>query len=49
MANQTALVLTEVGKPLSKTSLPIPKPEESELLIKITAAGRKCSQEIISS
>ncbi|KAG0650020.1 NAD-dependent alcohol dehydrogenase [Hyphodiscus hymeniophilus] len=39
MATQTALLLTEIGQPLVKGSLPIPEPQESELLIKITAAG----------
>ena len=38
---QTALVLSEIGKPLVQTSLPIPEPKENELLIKITAAGRE--------
>jgi hypothetical protein len=37
---QIALVLSEIGKPLVKTSLPIPEPQENELLIQITAAGR---------
>ncbi len=41
MATQTALAVTEIGKPLAKISLPIPVPEAGEMLIKITATGRK--------
>jgi NADPH:quinone reductase-like Zn-dependent oxidoreductase len=42
MASQnTALVLTEIGKPLIKTTLPVPEPKEDQLLIKVTAAGRE--------
>jgi NADPH2:quinone reductase len=41
MATQTALALTEIGKPLTKITLPIPEPTEGEILIKITATGRK--------
>ncbi|TVY48184.1 Dehydrogenase [Lachnellula occidentalis] len=36
---QKALVLVEVGKPLTLMSVPIPEPEENELLIKLTATG----------
>ncbi|KAI9814563.1 MAG: hypothetical protein M1827_003118 [Pycnora praestabilis] len=39
MTTQTALALTEIGKPLKKISLPILEPQEHELLIKITVAG----------
>lgn len=44
MATQTALALTEIGKPLTKITLPIPEYsdlKDSEVLIKITAAGRE--------
>jgi NADPH2:quinone reductase len=40
MTTQTALVLSEIGRPLVKQFLPIPEPKENELLIKITSAGR---------
>lgn len=43
MANQTALVLTEINKPLTKTTLPVPTTselKENEILIKVTATGR---------
>jgi D-arabinose 1-dehydrogenase-like Zn-dependent alcohol dehydrogenase len=45
MATQNALALTEIGKPLTKITLPVPDAAElkdSEILIKITAAGCKC-------
>lgn len=44
MATQTALALTEIEKPLTKITLPVPMAadlKQDELLIKITAAGRK--------
>lgn len=44
MATQTALALTEIEKPLTKITLPVPTADDlkqDELLIKITAAGRK--------
>lgn len=41
MATQTALVLSEIGKPLVKQSLPIPEPKENEVLIKMAVAGRE--------
>jgi hypothetical protein len=44
MSTQTALALTEIGKPLTKITLSIPDDSElkgDEVLIKITAAGRK--------
>ncbi|KAH7330087.1 chaperonin 10-like protein [Rhexocercosporidium sp. MPI-PUGE-AT-0058] len=39
MATQTALALTEIAKPLTKITIPIPEPKEHELLIKISVAG----------
>ncbi|KAG4441190.1 hypothetical protein IFR05_003308 [Cadophora sp. M221] len=39
MATQTALALTEITKPLTKITIPIPGPKEHELLIKISVAG----------
>ncbi|KAJ5570177.1 Dehydrogenase [Penicillium hispanicum] len=41
MSTQSALALTEIGKPLAKITLPIPNNElkDHELLVKITAAG----------
>jgi hypothetical protein len=44
MPTQTALALTEIGKPLTQTTLPIPDDselKENEVLIKITAVGRE--------
>lgn len=44
MSFQSALLLTEIGKPVSRGSLPIPSEYEfkdQEILVKITAAGRK--------
>jgi hypothetical protein len=44
MPTQTALALTEIDKPLTKITLPIPASSElkdNEILIKITAAGRE--------
>ncbi|KAJ9156041.1 hypothetical protein NKR23_g1412 [Pleurostoma richardsiae] len=37
--NQTSLILREIGKPLTKTSLTIPKPEEHEVLVRVSATG----------
>ncbi len=42
MATQTALGLTEIGKPLAKITISVPDASElkdNEVLIKITAAG----------
>jgi NADPH:quinone reductase-like Zn-dependent oxidoreductase len=42
MSTQTALALTEIGKPLTQITLPIPDEselKENEVLIKITAVG----------
>ena len=42
MTTQTALALTEIGKPLEIITLPIPessKLNENEIIIKVTAAG----------
>lgn len=39
MATQTALLVTEIGKPLIKTSRPIPDPKVNEVLIQVTVAG----------
>jgi hypothetical protein len=44
MATQTALALTEIGKPLTKITLPIPESKklgEDEIIIKITVTGRE--------
>lgn len=41
MATQKAVALIEAGKPLILTDVPIPKPKENEILIKLTALGRK--------
>lgn len=44
MSSQSALLLREIGKPVIKASLPIPSEYElndREILVKITAAGRK--------
>lgn len=45
MSAQSAIAVTEIGKPATKITLP--RPEESELaqhelLLRVTAAGRKC-------
>ncbi|KAH8662822.1 chaperonin 10-like protein [Tricladium varicosporioides] len=39
MATQKAVLLTETGKPLKLTDIPIPQPKENEILIKLTALG----------
>lgn len=39
MATQTALLATEIGKPLIKASRPIPEPKDKEVLIQVTVAG----------
>ncbi|KAH7403561.1 chaperonin 10-like protein [Cadophora sp. MPI-SDFR-AT-0126] len=39
MATQTALALTEIAKPLTKITIPVPDPKEHQLLIKISYAG----------
>jgi NADPH2:quinone reductase len=44
MSTQIALALTEIGKPLTQITLPIPDEselKENEILIKITAVGRE--------
>jgi NADPH:quinone reductase len=41
MSTYRALAVTEFGKPLSMVSLPIPEPKDNEILLKVTAAGRK--------
>lgn len=41
MATQKALVVTEIGKSLVETTFNIPEPQEHQILIKVTAAGRK--------
>lgn len=44
MSTQTALALTELGKPLTKISVPGPDTFElaaNEILIKLTVAGRQ--------
>ncbi|PYI34508.1 GroES-like protein [Aspergillus indologenus CBS 114.80] len=37
--NQTALLVTEIGKPLTRGTRPIPEPQENQVLVKITVAG----------
>lgn len=39
MATQTALLATEIGKPLIKASRPISEPKANEVLIQVTVAG----------
>lgn len=44
MSTQTALAITEVGKPLTKLALPSHQDAElqdAQILVKVTAAGRK--------
>lgn len=44
MSTQTALAITEVGKPLAKLALPSHQDAElqdAQILVKVTAAGRK--------
>ncbi|RAL12842.1 zinc-binding alcohol dehydrogenase family protein [Aspergillus homomorphus CBS 101889] len=36
---QTALFVTEIGKPLSKSSRPIPEPKDGQVLVKVTVGG----------
>lgn len=38
-SSQTALLVTEIGKPLVKGSRPVPVPRENEVLIQVTVAG----------
>lgn len=40
-ATQTALVLDGISAPLKKVTLPVPTPEENQVLLIVTAAGRK--------
>jgi len=37
--SQTALIVTEVGKPLVRTERPIPTPAENQIQVKVTVAG----------
>lgn len=37
--HQNALLVTEIGQPLSKATRPIPEPKDGEVLVKITVAG----------
>lgn len=39
MATQTALLVTEIGKPLIKASRPVPEPKDGEVLVQVTIAG----------
>jgi hypothetical protein len=39
--SQRALLLHEVGKPLTVGDRPIPRPGENQLLVKVLVAGRK--------
>jgi NADPH2:quinone reductase len=41
MSQQRALLLHEVGKPLTLGDRPIPQPGENQLLVKVLVAGRK--------
>lgn len=36
---QNALIVTEIGHPLSKATRPIPEPKDGEVLLKVTVAG----------
>lgn len=38
---QNALVVAEIGKPVTKSTRPVPKPNENEVLVKTITAGRK--------
>ncbi|KAJ5121928.1 GroES-like protein [Penicillium atrosanguineum] len=39
MSTQTAILVSEIGKPLIKASRPIPEPKDSEVLVQVTVAG----------
>lgn len=39
MTTQTALLVTEISKPLVKASRPVPEPKDKEVLIQVTIAG----------
>jgi hypothetical protein len=39
--SQRALLLPEIGKPLTIGDRPIPQPGENQLLVKVLVAGRK--------
>jgi hypothetical protein len=39
--SQRALLLPEIGKPLTIGDRPIPQPDENQLLIKVLVAGRR--------
>jgi NADPH:quinone reductase len=41
MSTQNALVISEIGKPLTMTTRVIPTPKESQILVKITSSGSK--------
>lgn len=36
---QTALLVTEIGQPLIKSTRPVPEPKDGEVLVKVTVAG----------
>lgn len=40
MSTQEALVINQIASPLSKISRPIPIPSGTQILVKVTAAGR---------
>ena len=42
-STQDAIITQDIGKPLVKATRPIPTPNASELLVKVTVAGRKYS------
>lgn len=41
MPQQTVLIVSGIGKPLEKITRPIPIPNSNQLLVKLTASGRK--------
>jgi len=46
MSSQSAIAVTEVGKPVTKITIPMPEASElaeDELLLKVSVAGRKCT------
>jgi hypothetical protein len=49
MSTQSALIVSEVGKPLTKTTRLIPAPKENEILVKVMSAGRKFCHRFVSS
>jgi D-arabinose 1-dehydrogenase-like Zn-dependent alcohol dehydrogenase len=44
MAEQDAVLLRTVGKPVELGRRPVPTPTESQVLIKVTSAMRKSSE-----